>query len=117
MSERHRAYVERASRVARRSALTHRHGAVLVHSPSGEVLSEGWNRVVTWLCHKNSVHAEVDAVLKAKRAYGHLFRDCTMYVVRVAKSGDLRLSKPCMACAEMLRSNGVGRVFYSTSPW
>ena len=55
-----------------------------------------------------SIHAEVDAIIKAKRD----IRGMSMLVVRVSKSG-LALAKPCSFCMEYLRHVGIKNIYFS----
>jgi tRNA(Arg) A34 adenosine deaminase TadA len=92
-------FLERAMGVALTSSCRYRHGAIVVKH--GHVLGSGTNRIrndpkyVDW--RSSSIHAEIVALRRAsfpKRA--------TIYVARVNRLGEPRLSKPCANCQEVL---------------
>lgn len=56
-------------------------------------------------CH---VHAEIDALRKIKNPRG-----ATIYVARVNKRGQTRLSRPCDRCYQAIVDAGVGRIVYT----
>jgi tRNA(Arg) A34 adenosine deaminase TadA len=56
-------------------------------------------------------HAEIRACLNVPRG---LTEGSSMYVVRVNRAGELKLSKPCKTCEETLRFLGIREVYYST---
>lgn len=105
-----------ASYLAAQSDCRMKHGAVVVRG--GSVISTGVNkdrshpRVVSTEHIKDhcSVHAEVDAIKKAKDVVG-----ATIYVARVNKKGKTRDSRPCNRCYEIIQSNGIKKIIYSTS--
>ena len=55
-------------------------------------------------------HAELGCILGLDRS---ITRGADVYVVRVGRSGNLLLSKPCDMCEAALRHVGVRRVYYS----
>ena len=94
-----------------------RHGAVLVKGGS----------VINASCNKDNFssfgtrfrgpdmghgthHAELGCILGLDRS---ITRGADVYVVRVGRSGNLLLSKPCDMCEAALRHVGVRRVYYS----
>ena len=93
-----------------------KHGSVIVKG--GRVISTGINkershpRIVSSEHIKEhcSVHAEVDAIKKAKDVTG-----ATIYVARVNKRGKARDSRPCNRCYEVIKNNGIKKIVYSTS--
>lgn len=103
-------YLAKAARVALRSTMTHRHGCIIVHS-DGTILYDGYNHHDLPLNHKFSIHAEIDALYKAKRQKQRL-TDCEMYVVRIGYDG-LKYSKPCPSCASEIEKCGIRKVYYS----
>lgn len=113
-TERQRHYLARAARVAMKSSMTHQHGCVIVAS-DGTVLCEGYNHHKVHMSHRFSVHAEVDALRKAKK-HPQKLSECEMYVVRVSKSGFLKYSRPCEDCAQEIEKYGVRKVYYSARP-
>ena len=107
-----------AKRIAESSeAPDYKHGAVLVKG--GTVLNASVNknaharfgkRFRRRDCGHTTHHAELGCVRGLDRS---VTRGADIYVVRVGKGGDLRLSKPCDMCEAALRHVGVRRVFYS----
>lgn len=109
-----------AVRLAKRSDMGQRHGAVITHN--GVIVARGFNHHATHLNHSFSVHAEVDALQDLKKRFGsemksrRWLRDCRMYVVRVgtnASGNPLKLSKPCKNCKDAIERAGIPIVFYS----
>ena len=60
---------------------------------------------------KGSVHAEVDAIIKAKKD----LRGSTLLVVRINKKNELRMAKPCNDCMKYIEYVGIKRIYYSLS--
>lgn len=93
-----------------------KHGSVIVKG--GRVISTGINKernhpkIVSSEHIKTdcSVHAEIDALKKAKDVNG-----ATIYIARVNKRGEARDSKPCSRCYVALRNNGIKKVIYTIS--
>ncbi len=93
-----------------------KHGSVIVKG--GRVISTGLNkershpRIVSSEHIKDhcSVHAEIDAIKKAKDVSG-----ATIYVARVNRRGEQRDSKPCSRCYEVIRNSGIKKIIYTTS--
>lgn len=56
------------------------------------------------------MHAEIDAIKKAKDVSG-----ATIYVARVNRKGAARDSRPCSRCYEVIKSNGIKKIVYTTS--
>ena len=95
---------------ALKSVETFRLGAVLVHRRA--VVSRGHNRNIN-SCGLSSIHAEMDAVWKARPVHGR--GPTHLVVVRVLRDGiTTACSKPCPACASALARAGVSKVIYTT---
>ena len=86
-------------------------GAVLVRG--GSLLSTGYNRYRNDPAQVEfgnaSYHAEEVAIRKAGDTEGS-----TIYVARITRSGLLGLAKPCPRCTNMLITEGVSTVVWST---
>ncbi len=103
-----------AVNVAQSSECRMKHGAVVVRG--GSVISVGINKnrnhptVVSSEHIKThcSVHAEIDALRKVKNAKG-----ATIYVARVNRKGQDRLSRPCDRCHDAIREAGIRKVVYT----
>ena len=55
-----------------------------------------------------SVHAEIDALRKAKNVRG-----ATIYVARIGKKGNPASSRPCPDCYEVIVEAGVSKIVYT----
>ena len=117
LSRKQKSLLNLAVKVAATSDLAQRHGAVIVKN--GRVLALGVNK------QKNAdinaphalnapeyftVHAEADAINRARNIKG-----ATIYIARVNKRGEERLSRPCDSCAETIRKAGIRTVIYTLS--
>lgn len=94
------------------------HSAVLVKGSN--IISVGLNKpkrhglVASYAPHdRMTIHAEVDAILKARRK--HDLRGSVLYVARVLKASTmLSLSKPCATCHKIINNYGIHHVFFTT---
>lgn len=115
-NERQNHFLECAAKVAQKSVMEHKHGAIIVLD--NEIIATGFNYLYEHMCHKNSIHAEVDALLNVKGRRRNMLADAEMYVVRIgAKSMDcpLKYSRPCCDCQKAIMKYGIRKVYYSTS--
>lgn len=120
-----RSFLARATRLAEKSQVVQRHGAVVVKG--GSVISVGFNRYANdprlfpvghfrgdKLPHQErngiSLHAEVAALRKLTTEQ---VRGATVYVARVTPSGKIGTSEPCTACAHELKRVGVKKVIFT----
>lgn len=63
-----------------------------------------------------SVHAEQAAIAKLLQERRlHDLAGATIYVCRINSSGVHRLSRPCVCCADLIRSVGIREVVYTTN--
>ena len=95
----------------------YKHGAVLVKG--GKVINTAFNKnsYCSFGCRFRNeqpgtptVHAELGAVLGISRS---VTTGSTLYVCRIGKRGDYRLSKPCPMCYAALKHVGVRRVVWT----
>jgi deoxycytidylate deaminase len=95
----------------------YRHGAVLVKG--GSVINTSCNKhrlasFGTRFCKDHNgtptLHAELGAVLGIDRS---ITEGATLYVARIGKNGDYRLSKPCSMCSNAMEYVGIRRVFWT----
>ena len=117
-SGRHLRYIEAAKRAAEESTFPdYRHGALLVRG--GSILNSAYNKNshIAWAnrfrakaCGHATHHAELGAVLGIDRSKTH---GADVYVVRVGRTGELKMSQPCLMCQSVLSHMGVKRVYYS----
>lgn len=110
--------VEEATRLALRSDMLHRHGAVITRQ--GEIVGRGFNYRTDVFCHKFSFHAEVAAITDMRKKFPRESKNpswiklCQMVVVRVGPVNNLKNSCPCTSCAKYINSVGIQVVKYST---
>ena len=95
-----------------------RHGAIV--SRGRRILSRGTNsnRYTSIPIDRkfdNSVHAEQSAIgdLLSHRRHEDLV-GATIYVARIGKAGEQRMSKPCPMCEDLIRTVGIKKVIYTT---
>lgn len=110
-----RSFLDVAVRMAESSEVSFKHGAVIVRG--GSVLSVGVNKwknplkpevPVVEYNPNVSIHAEVDALSRCSDPRG-----ATIYIARVNKKGEERMSRPCINCEEALVEAGVKKVIYT----
>ena len=113
-----RRFVELGKKIAESSDFgEYRHGAVLVKGGSVISTSANKNSYASWGnrfrkrdCGHATHHAELGCILGVDRA---VTRGSTVYVARVGKLGNMKISKPCEMCEEVLRHVGVKKVVYT----
>jgi deoxycytidylate deaminase len=115
LSKRQRSYLDLAARAAESSEAEQRHGAVVVKG--GRVMSLGVNKwrnrdmIKTAGSGYNehlTVHAEIDALARVSNPKG-----AVIYIARISKSGQEKLSMPCERCAEALMVAGIKQIIYT----
>ena len=90
-------------------------GAVIYNK--GSLISRGYNQPFRsvksvhpfarrW---KTSLHAEVSAILNAKRD----LKGCSITVVRLNRASEIKIGKPCSHCLDYIDYVGIKRVFFS----
>jgi len=118
MSRRNRRFLEIAAKVADESTSPdYRHGAELVKG--GSVISTSCNnlRLVNWAnrfrthdCGHATQHAELGCLLGVDKTVS---KNAVVYVARIGRSGDFRLSKPCPMCMTIMKHMGIKKVVYT----
>ena len=111
-------YIEFAKRVAEQSNYgKFRHGAVLVKGSSVRSLSCNKHRHCSFGARfrkeghgEATLHAELGAILGIDRS---TTQGSDVYVARINKEGEARISKPCSMCEAAMRHVGVKRVIYT----
>lgn len=109
----HNVYLDVARQMAEKSVLTHKHGVVIVLK--NKIIATGYNHSDTFYKGSStlfSVHAEVDALHKARKKYRDNLHMASMYVVRVS-NGSFKCSKPCTICENCIKEFGIKKVYYS----
>lgn len=61
----------------------------------------------------HSLHAEIACLSMIKNDVN--YKDIDLYIVRVLKSGNLGMSRPCSACMPCIIEKGIRNIFYSTN--
>ena len=96
-----------------------RHGAVLVRG--GSVINIAWNkdeytsiaqRFRPHDCGPATRHAEAQCVMGLSKSQTS---GADIFVCRINRHGEFRMSKPCLMCHTLLKSVGIKRVFYTTN--
>mgnify|MGYP000296549838 FL=1 len=112
-------YLHLARRMAEQSTYGNiSHGAVLVKG--GSVINASYNKDNS--CSFGSrfrdpdrgratLHAELGCILNLDKS---VTQGATIYVVRVGKRGDFKMSKPCPMCNGALKHVGIKKVFYTS---
>lgn len=126
LTKKQASYLRCAAKVARRSAVRQRHGAVIVKS--GSVISFGFNSYTNdphlfstelfalgKIAHLDrgrqlSTHAEIAAL---RRASAEQLRGATIYIARIAKNGERKNSAPCARCTIKLLAAGVKKIVFT----
>lgn len=116
MSKNDQKYLGQAIDLAKMSECNYKHGAVL--RKSGKTIAVGVNYGVNDPAYLTdevaaehaAVHAEVAALNSARKID---LTGATIYVARVIKNGEPRMSKPCERCQKALKARGVRKVFYT----
>lgn len=112
-SKKDRKFLASAKKIASTSTEKCMHGAVIVRG--GAVQAVGVN---TFRNHpsnmsnpsqESSEHAEIAAL----RALGGSAKGATIYVARVNRQGEERMSKPCDACEHAIIEAGIKRVVFT----
>lgn len=78
-----------------------------------KLISIGWNEDKTDPKQRSIFrwrHAETAALVGTRKSD---LTKATMYVVRVTKTGMLRIARPCPDCQRILRAAGIRRVVYT----
>lgn len=98
--------------------------AILVKG--GKILSVGYNKGSTnafvehfadlvrgYRDYSLGIHAEMDAVLKARSKTD--LKGCKIYVTRIRRDGELGMARPCEICQKILHTYGIKRAYYTIS--
>ena len=110
-------FLYRASKVALKSSMTHKHGCVIVKD--NVILSTGFNhQYLTKMNNLYSIHAEIEAIKKLKKFNITIKEKVEMYVVRIGTENFnhcLKYSKPCENCIKCIENLNIKRIYYSTN--
>jgi tRNA(Arg) A34 adenosine deaminase TadA len=95
-----------------------RMAAAIVHKK--RIVSTGVNRMKShpimmssgYRTGQDLLHAETDAIVRSGLKD---FSDYDLYVVRILKSDEFALAKPCDGCSEILNTLNFKNVYYTTN--
>lgn len=97
-------------------------GAVIVHKNytvsaganqnTSHPLQFHYNRVTGRKAPKHNLHAEMQALVKAKD-YEET-QECEIFIGRYDRKGRMAMCRPCVACQRALVEKGITRVTYTT---
>ena len=120
LSNRRKRYLKVAKNVATNSNYGKlRHGALLVKG--GSIINTAFNKDKFSSFGERfrdsdygpaTHHAELSCITGISRSKT---KGASVFVVRVNRHGELRLSKPCSMCHDALKFAGVKKVYYSTN--
>jgi len=113
-----RRFIDLAAKMANQSCdPVNRHGAVLVKGSSVLNASHNKNSFCSFgqrFREKgtgvSTMHAELGAILGMDRK---ITEGATVYVARLGKRGNLKLSKPCSMCYSAMKHVGIKKVVYT----
>ena len=113
ISEKDRAHLNRAIKIAYTSTERQRHGCVIVKG--GRVISVGVNTFrnhplfVSDPNRNSSYHAEINAMR------GVEVKGATVYVARISRNNSPVLSAPCIFCMHAIMKSGAKRIVWTTN--
>jgi len=121
MRRRDEYFCQVANETARKSAMNHKHGCVIVYKDK-EIVAHGVNHDVCTMNDIKSIHAEVSAINQLRKLMRtnkekNYIQNCKLYVVRVGSPNmnfPLKNSKPCLHCEQSIYKIGIPIVYYST---
>lgn len=97
-----------------------KHTAALVYR--GKIISVGYNKLkshpIMLKYHKSGqvyLHAEIDAIIRAINKFDiDILPHCELFCLRIkAKQGVVANSKPCCGCANLIKSFGITKVYWT----
>lgn len=110
-----KSFVDDAVEAAKKSTMLQRHGCVIIYK--NKLVSTGINTIVD-SCNF-SIHAEVDAINKAKKTLTKSeLKNSKLIVVRIGQESmnhPLKYSKPCPSCMRCIHDIGIKQIFYTTN--
>ena len=111
-NEKQKEYLEIAAKIALKSPMGHKHGAVIVYR--NKIIASGHNYYMS----NFSIHAEVAALSSVKGKNKQILPECELYVVRIGPdkfNNPLKYSKPCYNCQHTILKHNIKKAFYSTN--
>jgi len=109
-------FIKLASKVAQLSEHNMRIGAVI--AKGSRVFSFGINKYKSHPKQINPhtlttglIHAELDAIINSRTN----IEGATIYIVRLFKTGEQAMAKPCKSCSKLLILYGIRKIVYSVA--
>ena len=60
------------------------------------------------------LHAEKDAIIRAMNRFGdEILKECSLYVLRVFKNGEIGNSRPCESCQDFIKAVKIKHVYWT----
>lgn len=93
------------------------HASLICHK--GKILSVGLND--QYKTHTKAdkewpfIHSELQTILQFKRKTRIDLADCSLYNVRIGKSGRILLSRPCSECTKLILAAQFKNVYYTNN--
>ena len=108
-----RLFFQEAYNQALKSEMNFNHGAVLIRR--GKIVGRGYNTYYNSNSNeKNSLHAEVSAILDGLKKVSHEdLKRCELVIIRVNTQGQVVNSKPCDKCTKFINKFGIKKVYHS----
>jgi tRNA(Arg) A34 adenosine deaminase TadA len=110
-----KSFVDVAVEAAKKSTMLQRHGCVIMYKNKN--IATGTNTIVDTCSF--SIHAEVDAINKAKKILTKTeLKNSKLIVVRIGQESmnhPLKYSKPCPSCMKCIENIGIKQIFYTTN--
>jgi tRNA(Arg) A34 adenosine deaminase TadA len=97
-----------------------KHAAALVYK--GSILCTGVSKqkshplMKRFSDHEKKIylHAEIDVIVRAISRYGvEILPECSLFVLRISRGGNIGLSKPCAVCARAIDAFKIKEVYWS----
>lgn len=105
--------ISNATIAAKNSNMKHKLGAAIFDNKNS---ATGYNRKFSVKCRTKptnfSIHAEEMAIVRANRIPHFSFKDSTLVVVRINKSGKYKRSYPCSHCQSLIKKYNIKTIYY-----
>lgn len=109
--------IRRAREINEHRSLTFRHYSFVIQNNAivemGQNVSRASPLIQFGYPETSGIHAEANAYRKAKGLLDHN-KPWEMVNIRLNRTGNLKLSKPCQCCYNFLQINGCRFVYFST---
>lgn len=91
----------------------YKHGAISILG--NKIMTKGYNKSLVKDVIFNSLHAEMSVIqqLKRLRLNEKERKKINVVVIRVNKCGELKMSKPCQNCQNIMKDFGIKKCYFS----